>query len=246
MHTEPRPDPAEGVFETLLARDGGVQALELHLGRLASAVGDLYGERLSPDLGRKVRAVAADLTGPHRVRLDAIPGPDAMTITISTTPVDTSSVALPVTLKPALVPGGIGPYKWRDRRLLEQLTDGQTVPLIVDNPDELLEASWANVWILEGGGIVTPAADGRLLPGVTRELLLKNAVTIGLEAAAEPISLARATAADAIFLTSSVRLAVGAALATTGQPGPDEHAGPAEEDPTVEAIRTALSAAATR
>ena len=37
------PDPALGVFETLLVRDGTAQALDAHLARLAASVADLYG-----------------------------------------------------------------------------------------------------------------------------------------------------------------------------------------------------------
>src|SRR5207302_11205253 len=103
------------------------------------------------------------------------------------------------------IAGGLGRHKWRDRRLLG--SDGTHVPLIVDR-DDVLEAAWANVWILEGDTVITPPADGRILPGVTRALLLE------LEPAAieEPISLGRAQDADAIILTSSVRLAVPATL----------------------------------
>ena len=48
-----------------------------------------------------------------------------------------------MTLKPVVVPGGIGPYKWRDRRLIEALTADGSIPLILDAGDELLEAAAA-------------------------------------------------------------------------------------------------------
>ena len=108
------------------------------------------------------------------------------------------------------------------------------MPLLVEDDGDLLEAAWANVWILEGERIVTPPADGRILPGVTRELLLVHAPEIGLIAIAEPISLDRARQADAIFLTSSLRLAASAALeGSAANPG---------SGATIGAIRTALQA----
>ena len=108
------------------------------------------------------------------------------------------------------------------------------MPLLVEADGDVLEAAWANVWILEGNRIVTPAADGRILPGVTRALLLARAGSVGLTAAAEPIALERAQRADAVFLTSSLRLAAHAALDGSA-------AGPAGAA-TIGAIRTALQA----
>ena len=143
---------------------------------------------------------------------------------------------IPVALGPLAVPGGLGAHKWCDRRLLAQRDDGTSVALIVDRDEELLEAAWANVWIVEGRRIVTPPADGRLLAGVTRALLLGVAADLGLSAAVETVSLDRARRADAIFLTSSLRHAVGATL-------DDRHAGagPNEAGPLVTMIRDALS-----
>ena len=138
------------------------------------------------------------------------------------------------TLAPDHIPGGLGPHKWCDRRLLDGLSSPGSVPLLVEADGDLLEAAWANVWILEGDRIVTPAADGRILPGVTRELLLARAESVGLTAVAEPISLDRARAADAVFLTSSLRLAA----TPRSRAAPPARARAA----TIGAIRTALQA----
>lgn len=218
----PRPDPAQGVFDTMLARDRLVQALDLHLERLAGAVRDLYGDSLPTDLGDRVRATASRLSGPHRLRVDAIPGADGLEVRIAATAAGPAPRA--VALEPATVPGGIGPYKWRDRRLIEGLTTDSSVPLILDAGGELLEAAAANVWIREGHRILTPPADSRLLAGVTRALLLDLAGRLGLTAATEPLSLDRARASDTIFLTSSIRLVSSASLADGTGPGPDETA----------------------
>jgi branched-subunit amino acid aminotransferase/4-amino-4-deoxychorismate lyase len=68
--------------------------------------------------------------------------------------------------------------------------------------------------------LITPPADGRILPGVTRVMLLGLAPQLGLTVAEEPISLARLRDADAIFLTSSLRHAVPAVLGEE-RPRPD-------------------------
>ena len=45
-----RPDPAQGIFETLLVRAGQPLELELHLERLARSLETVYGGALPPDL----------------------------------------------------------------------------------------------------------------------------------------------------------------------------------------------------
>lgn len=224
------------MFDTLLARERRVQALARHLERLRSAVSELYGWAVPTNLEAEVRDTASALIEPHRLRIDAIPRSDGLVIEIAA-----SRLAAPpppdaaVALRPVRVPGGIGPYKWRDRRLIESLSDERTVPLILDAGDELLEAGSMNVWIVEARRIVTPPADGRLLAGVTRALLLEAAPALGLEAFTEPITLGRARAADAIFVTSSIRRAAPALLDDAVEPAPHADA--------VTAIRDALDVA---
>jgi para-aminobenzoate synthetase / 4-amino-4-deoxychorismate lyase len=206
-----RPDPALGVFETLLVRDGRVQALEAHLARLAGTVSDLYGAVLPARLSERARDAARGLSGAHRLRIDALPRDAGLGIGLRTSALrdpDPSAVRC----RPVRVAGGVGQHKWADRRLLESLSDAGAVALIVDRDHEVLEAAWANFWLIEGTKLITPPADGRLLAGVTRALLLELAPSLGLQTRTEPISLARARAADAILLTSSLRHAVRAEL----------------------------------
>jgi para-aminobenzoate synthetase/4-amino-4-deoxychorismate lyase len=150
--------------------------------------------------------------GEHRLRVRAHPAAGDLVVRIETEPLARPESQPTIMLTPVLVPGGLGAYKWCDRRLLDNRSSRGVTPLIVDVEGEVLEAGWANVWIVEGSYIVTPAADGRLLPGITRSLLLERAPALGLTASTEPISLARAREADAIFLTSSLRYAVSAVL----------------------------------
>jgi para-aminobenzoate synthetase / 4-amino-4-deoxychorismate lyase len=112
------------------------------------------------------------------------------------------------------VPGGLGAHKWTDRRGIDAAGERlDATPLIVEPGAEVLEAGWGNVWALEGTRLVTPPADGRILPGVTRARLLGLAGELGLEAAQERLSLERLARADVILLTSSLRLAVPGHLA---------------------------------
>ena len=233
----------------MLVGDGRVHALQRHLDRLAHSIGALYGRRLAPGVGDRLRAEAAGLTGEHRLRVDVVPGED---IAISTGPV-AAGYRRPVTLEPFVVPGGLGPHKWRDRRLLDIATRyrgaisgrepvGRTAisgrepaaPLLLDSDGTVLEAAWGNVWLLEGDALVTPPADGRILPGVTRALLLELAPSLGLRPREEPVSLHRLRAAPLTFATSAIRLAVPATLGGS--------AGAAPASAIVDRLRTALAA----
>lgn len=245
-----RPDAAAGVFETLLVRSGRIQALVAHLARLAGSVRDLYGQELPAELHTVLPERAAALAGEHRLRVDVVPVRSALRWSVRTSPLDPRRPRV-VRCAPVVVPGGIGRHKWSDRRLLDRLGAGGPVPLIVDRDGSVLEAAWASFWLLDGPRLVTPPADGRLLPGVTRARLLELAPSIGLRAAEEPISLVAAVHAPAILLTSSVQLAVRG----TVDPGPDpDRAGrppeaadpdPAGRSPStiIEAIRAALAEA---
>ena len=194
----PRPDPALGLLETVRVVDGEAQHLDRHLGRLAASAATL-GHAVPDGLAGRARAAAAAAgPGVHRLRLVVRDG-------LAAVAAGPAPAAAPVAdLGRVCVPGGLGPHKWADRHAL-----GATA-LIVDADGLVLEATWATVWIAEGGRLVTPPADGRLLPGVTRARLLEHR---GLDTAEEPVDLARLDAADHVLLSSSLRLVtpVGAA-----------------------------------
>jgi para-aminobenzoate synthetase/4-amino-4-deoxychorismate lyase len=193
-----RPDPARGVFETVLVRHGEPVALGEHLDRLAMSLAELYGVTLDPRAATRARAAACTVAGIARLRI--LTDADG-SLAISAAPERTPAVT-PAELSPFAIPGGLGRHKWRDRRLLDALA-GQapgTVPLLVDTDGLVLEAGYANVWIVEGRELLTPPADGRILAGITRAMLLADERF----AREEPIELERLARADAVFLTSSI------------------------------------------
>jgi para-aminobenzoate synthetase/4-amino-4-deoxychorismate lyase len=197
----------------MLVRSGQIHAVDRHLERLAHSVAALYGTRLPAGLRRRLTDLAGGLTGEHRLRVDVVPGHD---LSVSARPV-AAGYRAPVTLEPLVVPGGLGPHKWRDRRLLDA-RPADPAPLLVDADGAVLEAAWGNVWLLDGDRLTTPPADGRILPGVTRALLLERAPALGLSAREAPISLDAMRAAPVTFATSSIRLAVPATLAGCAAP----------------------------
>jgi para-aminobenzoate synthetase/4-amino-4-deoxychorismate lyase len=204
-----RPDPALGVFDTIAVRERRPVALDAHLARLARSAAAVLGVALPGGLRDDVAAAAAgaDLA---RLRIDVGPGGVEIAVLPAVAP-----ALEPVSLAPVALPGGLGEHKWRDRSLLDALTARLgAMPLLVDADGSVLEAAISNVWILEGGALVTPRADGRILPGVTRARLL--AAGAGRE---DSVDLARLEAADAVLHSSSIGLV---RVATGARGRPDE------------------------
>jgi para-aminobenzoate synthetase / 4-amino-4-deoxychorismate lyase len=111
------------------------------------------------------------------------------------------------TLAPVTVAGGLGPHKWADRRLLDHASAALNgaVPLIVDADGAVLEAERANVFLVQDGMLVTPPADGRILPGVARARVIEIARKSGIGVAERTIPLAALTSAEEAFLSGSIR-----------------------------------------
>jgi para-aminobenzoate synthetase/4-amino-4-deoxychorismate lyase len=186
----PRPDPALGIFETMLVTDGELPMRDEHYTRISASALELYGVELAlPAVTNSQR----DWTG--RSRLTFIPGEglSAESGTIGPDPVYTSIAAF-------VLPGGLGPHKWADRRMLDAITseagDG-VLPLLVDSDGSVLETTRTNVLIEEHGRLISPPADRRARPGVGRRRLQYDE---------EPVDLDRLLAADAVVLTSALRV----------------------------------------
>ena len=193
-----RPDPALGVFETLLVRGGAAVDARAHLARLERSVGALFGQELPEDVLARVLAAAA---GGRLQRLRVTAAPGTAFVDIAAEPLAAEPGPDPVTLAPAVLPGGLGAHKWSDRRLLDELAHRlDAVPLLLDLDGDVLEAAHANLFIVEGTHLVTPPLDGRQLPGTVRARVLALH-----PAREERLSLDRVAAADELLLASSVR-----------------------------------------
>jgi para-aminobenzoate synthetase / 4-amino-4-deoxychorismate lyase len=192
----PRPDPAAGLYDTVLVERGAPQHLEEHLARLAASLRALY--RLAPpqDLAARVLAAARGHER-ARLRIDIVPGEDAV---LELAPLAAPLAApVPVVLRPVVLPGGLGPHKWRDRTLLEshEADDSGTLPLLIDADGYVLETSRTSVVAQAAdGAFYTPPADGRILPGIT---------VARTGARPRVLTLADLAAASAVYVLSSLR-----------------------------------------
>jgi para-aminobenzoate synthetase/4-amino-4-deoxychorismate lyase len=224
-----RPHPTAGVFTSLKVTASQTRDLAAHLTRLAASVRDLYGKDLPVSLHTDLAATLADApTGRLRITVRPVGGPLQATVEVVPLPPTPSRTRAgtnsgitarsgaaapaspaPVTLHPAVVPGGIGAHKYRDRRLIDELTRLAGVlagehALLIDETGELLETDRANVFAVIDGVLLTPPADGRLLPGVARAATLRAARGRGIKTGQKPLTLGELAEATEVFVTNSV------------------------------------------
>jgi para-aminobenzoate synthetase/4-amino-4-deoxychorismate lyase len=228
------PRPSAGVFSSLLVTDGQTRGLAEHLARLAASVRDLYGKDLPATLRADLAACLASApTGRLRITVRPVGGPLQATIEViplrpsaappsplpeltarsaAGAPQIPPRLASPVdaiTLRPMTVAGGIGGQKWRDRRLLAELAvragaSADEHVLITDETGEILETDKANVFAVIDGVLLTPPADGRLLPGTTRAAVMRAAREHGIRVGQKPLTLDQLASASEVFVTNAV------------------------------------------
>lgn len=204
------PDPARGLFETMLVADGRTVRAAPHLKRLAASAREVFGHELPAELPDSIAAAARPLEL-GRMRIDLLPENGRLRFEIATEPID-PAIFFPdrehgADVRTIRHPDWAGAHKWADRDWLESVEAdlGEQVPLILTDEGEVLEAGRANVFVVTGGGIATPPADGRILPGTARAATLELAADLGIPAAERRLYADDLRTADDLFLTSSLR-----------------------------------------
>lgn len=254
-------DAGKGLIETILVVDGRAVEGEAHLARLRRSYWELTGHDLDRDSaddrapGRLVAdAAAAAGPGAHRMRLRC-PLPDRTTAGATRTHVAVEVEGwrrpVPVAQQDGLVLGvlpapehGLERHKFADRSWLDRAA---AVPAVDDvafwaaDPAGLLETSRGCLLALlpptpgsaAAGTLLTPACDGRILPGVTRQVLVDLAVSDGWQvslAALDEDVLARA---DALLTCNALRGAQWVRELRPVSPDPEEFPGsPGHDAPT--------------
>lgn len=205
------PDPTLGVFTTMLVREGRPERLAEHLARLGSSARACFSRELPGALAEQVIQRAAALAGPHRLRVTAVPDAGSLRLEMTHAPLNPPGTAPPVepwVLRPVVVPGGWGCHKWADRRALDAAPGPWSPvcdPLLVDEDGMVLETGRANVFVVRGGVVTTPPADGRILPGVMRARVIAALRSAGYEVRERDIALTDLAEVSEVFVTNALR-----------------------------------------
>jgi len=202
MTSRPKPDPASGVFTTMLVVNGAPVALSAHLARLEASTEVVYGIRLPAATEEQARDRAKGL-GLGRLRLTFTPGAEDLDMEAGELDRSLHFPTRPIALVGHQANGGLGCHKWVDRAMLPAASPGEAA-LLIDG-DEVLEAAWANVFAARDGALFTPPLDGRILPGVTRATIVELARSEGVEVTERPLAVEELKQADEVFLTNSTR-----------------------------------------
>ena len=212
MRSSPYADPARGVFETLLVLDGYAVEVDAHVERLATSVSALFGVPLPADARRSIDEGARGVRQ-GKLRITVVPDLTGHVETAVSAAELNSAQVFPsadraLALRSFVAAGGLGAHKWADRQLLDRFaasTANDELPLLLDADGAVLEASRANVFAVRDGTLLTPPADGRIVPGIARRRTIELANARGQKVREEHLSLDDLFAADEVFLTNSVR-----------------------------------------
>ena len=241
----------DGVYETLRTYGGRPFHLDRHLRRLRASA-DMLGiaipradADLAADLDRLlqeaanpesyIRLIVSRGVGEISYRFDRIKGPtivmaareyqpfadamyrDGIAVIVSSIQRN-SRKALDPAMKSCNLINNILAVR-------EAQAKGAAEPIMLNEHGEVAEGASCNVFLVEGGRLVTPPLDAGILPGVTRELTLEIARAIGVPASEERVPVERLRGADEAFITSTLKELMGIATVDGapvggGRPGP--------------------------
>ncbi|HEY6533195.1 MAG TPA: aminotransferase class IV [Acidimicrobiales bacterium] len=209
----------DGVFETLLVRDGRPLFWDRHVARLERALA-VAGIESAPlrsleTAGRECLDASGLREARMRITVSSGPGGDGLrrgaapTVVVRVTPLATGSNGL-APARVLTMPGarnersllaGVKTTSYADAATLlaRAVEAGADDVLLGDSCDRLSEALTANVVVVLAGRVLTPGPASGCLPGIVRDLLLQAGV-------AEEADLPLTALADVeeVFLTSSV------------------------------------------
>lgn len=221
----------DGVFETILVRDGRPCTVELHLGRLRISAETM--EIPEPDLDawrsavtRAAREWGAEREGVMRLVLSRgreSGGPPTGYVTVG--PVSDTILAarkngisaMTLTRGHSIELGQSAPWQLLGAKTLSYATNmaalrfaercGADDVIFISSEGRVLEGPTATVVIAKGKQLITPPAKFGILPGTTQRALFEVASAAGYDCQYSALFPADLITADGLWLVSSVRLA---------------------------------------
>lgn len=217
----------DGVYEVIPAYAGRPFRLAQHLERLTRSLREIRMEApLSPNEWERImarlleqrgildQAVYLQVTRGVDTRRDHLPSPGIRpTVFVMCTPIEPPS--------PEIVRRGIAAVTAEDSRwmrcdikaitllanvlLRQQARDQEAIEAILIRDGKATEGAASNLFVVRGGELITPPKGPKLLPGITRDLLLELAADNGLAHREREVEEAELPACEELWLTSSTR-----------------------------------------
>ncbi|MCI0343733.1 MAG: aminotransferase class IV [Planctomycetales bacterium] len=204
----------EGLFETIRVCGGIPFRLESHVARMresARALGlpawDLEGAAAAATPFLRLRGLSEG-----KLKILATAGPPGGRPTVALLAEPASAPAGPAVLALGPVralPPGLGAHKTLARlehRLAQEgaVAAGADEALFLAPDGAVLEGTRTNLFLVRGGSLATPPLDGRILPGITRAVVLELVRGAGIPAEEAPLCREDLARADESFVTGTI------------------------------------------
>jgi len=211
----------DGVFETLLVRDGEPFALTRHLQRLQRSAAGLGLRVDETSIRAGVAEVLADKPARARLRITVTGGPSpygsdrgsaAPTVLIATAPISewpaTTDVAIvPWTRNERAPSAGLKTTSYADNVIALRFAHdrGAAEAIFANTRGEVCEGTGSNVFYDYDGALVSPSLSAGCLAGVTRELLIEWLAEDGAPVSEIALPIDTLRQASEAFITSTTR-----------------------------------------
>ena len=214
----------DGVFDTALVLAGQIVYREAHLSRLEAACRAIDIRVGRDELAAAMNAAAENLPlGVVRVTVTRGPAPRGLvplqagraTIIASKTRLQSSAAFHDLTLWPSSIRRNEMSPSSRLKTLgyldiilaaKEARDHGFDESLLLNTRDRVACAGAGNLFLLKDRTLVTPPLEEGVMPGILRATVLRLAPEIGLSVCERPMSLTDVTGADAVFVSSSLKI----------------------------------------
>lgn len=221
----------DGLFETLLIRDGRACGVDRHLARLTAGTGRAGLPAVDPSHVARLLAIAVEQWGARGEGMARVIYTRGREGTAEPTLYVTVSAVAPrvatarrdgvrvVTLPTAYRSGLAAQAPWlltgvkslsyaaNVAALRWAQSSGADDAIFLAEDQLVLEGPRSSVVAVIDGALVTPMRDDGVLPGTTQEALFEVAAARGIPVREQRLHLADLRGADAIWLTSSITLA---------------------------------------
>ena len=225
----------DGLFETFLAVDGKILYLKEHLRRLYRGAGivDLvisaddnklqrWLSRAASDHPARLSKIRLTITSGRAARWVGRQGKGQVIISaaphrLPTRPFELHRANFRVDQDSKLRQVKTVSCALHAAALRQARKAGCDDALLLNRDDRVAEVTSANIFLVNNSKVITPPLSAGCLGGVTRTLVLRELRKLGISTVERGINFAELTAADELFISSSLKLVVGVSAIRAGR-----------------------------